>query len=316
MAVTAVRMDPVTQSYTVETKETTYHTKNVVVASGAFQKKKIPAISDQIDKKISQIHTSEYHNSNELRPGNVLVIGTGQSGCQIAKELNEDGRRVFLSVGSCGRLPRRYRGKDGIWWSSQFGTYERTVEKLESPQEKYACNPHVSGKNQGEDINLRQLAVNGITLLGRLQDAQGITVKLLPDLLDNLEKADAVADKLMNNVDLYVLRNGLNVPEDELRSKYESLKNRAIPIITELDLNEAEITTIIWATGYTPNFSWIDLPLFDKDGYPIHQRGITKYSGLYFIGLPWLYKAKSANLSGVGEDAEYISAHLLNQLSS
>jgi putative flavoprotein involved in K+ transport len=143
-----------------------------------------------------------------------------------------------------------------------------------------------------------------------------MTVKLLPDLLDNLEKADAFADKLMNGVDQYVLKNGINLPEDELRSKNESLKNNAIPIITELDLNEAEITTIIWATGYTPNFSWIDLPLFDKDGFPIHQRGITKYSGLYFIGLPWLYKAKSSNLSGVGEDAEYISAHLLNQLSS
>ena len=315
LAVTAVRMDPDNLGYTVETKETTFHTKNVVVATGAYQMKKIPAeISDQIDKTVSQIHSSEYRNPNELRPGNVLVVGTGQSGCQIAKELNEAGRKVFLSVGSCGRLPRRYRGIDGTWWATKLGIYDRTVDQLGSPREKYACNPHVSGHNQGEDINLRQFAVDGITLLGRLDEAHGMTVNLRPDLSDNLAKADAFADRIMNGVDHYVTMNGMNLPDDEKRIQYEALKTNKIPTITELDLIEAGITTIIWATGYTPDFSWIKLPIFDDDGYPVHDRGITAYQGLYFIGLPWLHKAKSATLYGVGEDAEYISEDILGHL--
>ncbi|NBD27266.1 flavin-containing monooxygenase [Paenibacillus glycinis] len=315
LPVTAVRMNPDARTYAVEASGTTILAKNVVVATGAFQKKKVPAIGARIDESIAQLHSSEYRNPHGLSPGSVLVIGAGQSGCHIAKELNESGRRVYLSVGGSGRQPRRYRGKDTMRWASELGMYDQPAGLLGSPAEKFASSPYVSGRNRGEDIHLRRFALDGITLLGRLRDIRGTTVKLRPDLLDSLAQADEFAEAFMDGIDHYISKSNLIVPEDDARMNDERLKRVALPIIEELDLAAAGITTIVWATGYAPDFEWIDLPVRDRDGYPVHDRGVANHPGLYFIGLAWLHKAKSPILYGVGEDAAYISSHIADRLS-
>jgi putative flavoprotein involved in K+ transport len=157
--------------YLLNAGQMTFEAKNVVVATGAFQVPKIPPMSSQIPSDILQIHTDGYRNPQSLPRGSVLIIGTGQSGCQIAEELNKSGRTVYLATSSCGRAPRRYRGKDIIWWMNKIGMLDDLVDKLPSPSGKFACNPHVSGKGGGHDINLRQLANDGVVLLGHLVGA-------------------------------------------------------------------------------------------------------------------------------------------------
>jgi len=171
--VTAVRQQPGGDGYLVEANQTTLNARNVVLATGAFPKPKFPTASATLPEDICQMYTSEYRNPQSLPSGAVLVVATGQSGCQIAEDLYESGRQVYLSTSRCGRFPRRYRGKDSTWWLARLGYFDRTVDQLSSLNGKSACNPHVSGNKGGHDIDLRQFARQGIILLGRLQAIQG-----------------------------------------------------------------------------------------------------------------------------------------------
>lgn len=305
--VTAVEPKEAEDGYRIHTSGHLYEADNVVVAVGAFQFPNIPAFSEDAPEAIVQVHSSDYQNPDDLPEGNVLVVGSGQSGCQIAQELNENGRHVYLCTGSAGRLPRRYRGKDGMWWGIKLGMVDQTVDELDSPAERFAANPQISGKDGGQEINLHQFARDGIELLGRLQGFQGQRAMLAPDLHQNLARADKMAAQFRKGVDKYVREAGLDVPEEtvtELQDGYEQ------EVKTELDLTEAGIGVILWATGFDRDFSWIQLPIFDEWGYPIQQRGVTEHEGLYFLGLHWLHTLKSGLFLGVGEDAEHIAAHI------
>jgi putative flavoprotein involved in K+ transport len=306
--VTAVRQQPGGDGYLVDAEEITVKARNIVLATGAYPKPKLPTASAALSVDICQLHTSEYRNPQMLPSGAVLVVGTGQSGCQIAEELHESGRQVYLSTSSCGRAPRRYRGKDSTWWLSRLGFFDRTLDQLPSPTAKFACNPHVSGNHGGHDINLRQFARQGMILLGHVQAAQGKQMILAPDLEENLTKADAFAAQITQGIDEYIKRTGMDVAANNtIREVPPTGALTAKPILT-LDLQSAGINTIIWATGYKLDFGWMHLPVFDQTGYPVHQRGVTAYPGLYFLGLHWLYKTKSALLYGVGEDAAFIAS--------
>ena len=306
--VTAVRQQPGGGGYLVDAEEITVKARNIVLATGAYPKPKLPTASAALSVDICQLHTSEYRNPQMLPSGAVLVVGTGQSGCQIAEELHESGRQVYLSTSSCGRAPRRYRGKDSTWWLSRLGFFDRTLDQLPSPHAKFACNPHVSGNHGGHDINLRQFARQGMILLGHVQAAQGKQMILAPDLEENLTKADAFAAQITQGIDEYIKRTGMDVAANNtIREVPPTGALTAKPILT-LDLQSAGINTIIWATGYKLDFGWMHLPVFDQTGYPVHQRGVTAYPGLYFLGLHWLYKTKSALLYGVGEDAAFIAS--------
>jgi putative flavoprotein involved in K+ transport len=306
--VTAVRQRPGGDGYLVEAQQMTFAARNVVLATGAFPKAKLPTASAALSADICQAHTSEYRNPQTLPPGAVLVVGTGQSGCQIAEELHESGRQVYLSTSSCGRVPRRYRGKDSAWWLAKLGFYDRTLDQLPSPSAKFACNPHVSGNQGGHDINLRQFARQGMTLLGHVQAAQGKQLLLAPDLEENLAKADAFAAQITQGIDEYITKAGMEVAANSMTG--EDRFNGATPTqpLLTLDLHSAGISTIIWASGYQLDFGWVRVPVFDQAGYPVHHRGITDYPGLYFLGLHWLYKTKSALLFGIGEDAAFIAS--------
>ena len=293
--------------YAVRTSEGDYETDNVVIATGLYQSPRIPLFSAHISSNILQIHSSQYRNPSSLPSGAVLVVGTGQSGAQIAQELYQSGRKVYLSIGSAGRVPRRYRGKDINDWFTWMGMFDTKVEELKSPELKFHAHPQISGKNGGQSLNLHQFVRDGVVLLGHVRDARGGRVIVAPDLKETLAKVDQFEIDVLKMVDEFIVRNGLTAPPQtvpQLRDGYEQ------EVITELNLEEAGISTIIWAIGYSFDFSMVKLPVVDADGYPLQKRGVTEYGGLYFLGMPWLHSRKSGILFGVGDDAAYLAAHI------
>jgi putative flavoprotein involved in K+ transport len=302
--VQAVRKSEADNTYAVETNVGTFETQNVVIATGLYQKPKLPAFSGDFPAEIMQMHSDEYRNPQSLPAGAVLVVGSAQSGAQIAEELYQSGRKVYLSVSRSGRVPRRYRGRDTNWWHDRMGDYDRTVDQLPSPRAKFASKPMISGTNGGHTLNLHQFARDGVTLLGRIEGVKDGRAILAKDLKENLARADKFERDFVKSVDEFIAKNGLDAPQEVLRN----LEDRyGIDEVSELSLKGANINTVIWATGYSFNFSMVQLPVLDGDGYPIQKRGITNYPGLYFVGLPWLHSAKSGLLFGVAQDAAHIA---------
>ena len=295
------------QGYLVRTSDGKYEAANVVIATGLYQSPKIPAFGMTIPPSISQIHSMDYKNPSALRAGAVLVIGTGQSGAQIAEELYQSGRKVYLSIGSAGRVPRRYRGRDINDWFTNMGMFDTEVGDLKSPRAKFAPHPQISGKNGGESLNLHQFVRDGVVLLGHVRGAQGGRLMIAPDMRQMLAQVDRFELDALKMVDSYIARMGLSAPTEtvlQLRDGYEQEE------LDTLNLEAAGIKTVIWATGYKFDFSFVKLPVTDEDGYPIQTRGITDYEGLYFLGMPWLHSRKSGILFGVGDDAAYLAAHI------
>ena len=277
---------------------------NVVIATGLYQTPKVPAFAADLPAGVRQVHSDAYRNPRELRPGAVLVVGSAQSGAQIAEELCAAGRKVYLAVGRAGRAPRRYRGKDANWWHDKLGDYDKTVSELPSPKAKFAGKPIISGTRGGHTLNLHQFARDGVALVGRLRGVRQGKIEFAPDLYENLSAADRFEADIVRRVDAYIARTGMTVPEEALPALRDGFEQ---PMLTELDLVAAGVANVIWATGYAFDFSLVRLPVFDADGYPIQSRGVTGYPGLYFVGLPWLHDAKSGLIYGVGEDAGYVA---------
>ena len=291
--------------FRVITEDSTWEARNVVIATGLFQKPKRLALSTDLPERIMQLHSSEYRNPGLLPEGDVLVVGSAQSGCQIAEELYQSGRKVYLCVGSAGRAPRRYRGKDVYDWLNLSGFLDRTVDKLPSPKAKFSGNPHVSGKDGGKTLNLHKFARDGVQLLGRMQNIHDHTIYFSSDLHENLIKADKFEDEIVKMVDDYIIRTGMSAPEERLPVFRDGFNQKEI---TEINLDSSRISTIVWANGYNFDFSLIKLPVCDEDGFPIQNRGVSEFQGLFFVGLPWLNKQKSGLLIGVGENAEFIAS--------
>ena len=306
--VTAVERDGT--AYRVRAEQGDYRAKNVVVATGFFQQPRLPAFHSKISPEVAQHHTSDYRNPGQLPPGAVLVVGSGQSGCQIVEELHLSGRKVYLSVGGTGRMPRHYRGKDITWWFFKSKMGELTVNQLASPKDKFIENPQVSGARGGHSINLHQLIRQGVVLLGHVRDGQGMKISLAPDLRESLAKSDQFETEMLKRIDDIIAQSGQDVPEEKPPERLQD--GYAAEIITELDLKAAGITSIIWAMGFRFDPSLVKLPAVDDDDYPIQKRGVTQYPGLYYIGMPWLYKRQSNLLYGVGEDAEHIAADIMS----
>jgi putative flavoprotein involved in K+ transport len=304
--VTAVEPGP-RGRYVVRAGEDTFEAANVIVATGAFQRSQVPPSAAGLPAGVQQLPSDEYRNPDALSPGAVLVVGSAQSGCQIAEELYQSGRQVYLCVGSAGRVPRRHRGRDITWWLHQMGWFDQTVASLPSPRARFAANPHVTGKNGGHTLNLHQFARDGVVLLGRLRGAREGKILLAADLYDSLAGVDKFEADLLQRIDTMIRASGMDAPPEHLpvlRDGYQ------VPEIRELDLRAAGITTTIWAAGYTHSFDLVKLPVVDEFGYPIQQRGVTAYPGLYFMGLHWLSTRKSGLLLGVGDDADFIASRI------
>jgi putative flavoprotein involved in K+ transport len=298
------------KGYRIQTSRKTLTAKNVVIATGFFQKPKIPEFAADFSKDITQLHSSAYRNPESLPDGSVLVVGSAQSGCQIAEELYQHGRKVFLCTGSAGRAPRRYRGRDVIEWLDLTGGFDLTPEQLPPGMGKFKGIPHFSGTKGGHTLNLHQFARDGVTLVGHLLNAKDGQIFLAPDLHENLESADRFEEEALKMIDSYIESNGLDAPPEELprlRDGYEQA------VIAELDLKAYGIQTVIWAMGYTFDYSLVKLPVRDGDGFPIQTNGVTDYPGLYFAGMPWMPTERPGFLLGVGERAGTIASRIAEQ---
>jgi putative flavoprotein involved in K+ transport len=293
--------------YHIETGKENYIAENVVVATGFFQKPKIPACSESISKTVRQLHSSGYKNPGLLPPGAVLVVGSGQSGCQVAEELHASGREVYLSIGKAGRVPRRYRGKDIIRWLFELGFLDLTPGQLPPGMGKFDGIPHLSGTNGGHTINLHQFAKDGIRLLGHVQSAQGSVITLAPDLHETLAMIDEFEKNVTGMIDEFIQANSPETPPEALPQLKYGFDQ---PVLTELHLEKAGIDTIIWATGYSFDYSFLKMPVLDQDGFPVQKSGVAEIEGLYFVGMPWMPSEKSGFLAGVGEAARNIALRI------
>ena len=302
---TSVEPNAEDDGYLVRTDVETLEAANVVVATGLFQHPKVLPLSAEIPAEIDQLQSGHYRNPERLRDGAVLVVGSAQSGCQIAQELYQSGHKVYLCVGGAGRVPRRYRGRDIFEWFDASGFLDRTVNDLPSAKAKFAGNPHVSGRDGGQNLNLHQFARDGVVLLGHLRGIDGGTIHIAPDLRESLAKADAFEAQITSMIDRFIVHAGLDAPRESLPALQDGF---LADEITDLELASAGITTVVWALGYAFDFGLVKLPVFDEDGYPIQERGVTGYPGLFFVGMPWLDKWKSGLLIGVGEHAEHIAS--------
>lgn len=294
-------LDP---GFRVETDQETYQAGNVVVATGMYQHPKVPSFATALNGNTQAITSGQYRNPEALPPGAVLVVGSAQSGCQIAEELYQSGRKVYLCVGSAGRVPRRYRGRDIFEWLDRSGFWSRTPAQLLSPQMRFAANPMVSGTQGGHDLNLHQFYRDGVTLLGHLLDIQDHTLTLAPDLHENLHKADHLEENILQMVDGYIAHNSIAAPQEQVPHLTDAYQS---PEIAQLDLKAAGITSVIWALGYHYDFSLVKLPVFDSFGFPISTSGETSYSGLYFSSLPWIPCPRTGLLLGVAEQATQVA---------
>lgn len=294
--------------FRVETTQGVIEATNVVAATGPFQKPVIPAVVPD-DAGVMQIHSNSYRNPGQLPEGAVLVVGAGSSGVQIADELLRSGRRVYLSVGPHDRPPRAYRGRDYCWWLGVLGKWDLPTPPAGAEHVTIA----VSGVRGGETVDFRRLAEQGMILVGMTQSYENGTLKFRPDLADNIRRGDANYLSVLDEADAYISRYGLDLPEEpEARIIGPDPQCMTNPIL-ELNLREVGISTILWATGYTVDYSWIKLDVFDENGRPKHQRGVTAEPGLYFLGLPWQSRRGSSFIWGVWHDAKYLADQIVIQ---
>jgi putative flavoprotein involved in K+ transport len=294
--------------YLLNTNNGTFEAANVVIATGPYQVPIIPAMSAHVPENIFQVHSNAYRNAGQLPPGAVLVVGSGTSGCQIADDLNQIGRQVYLSVGRHSRRPRKYRGKDYAYWVSALGTTEQIVDTVPAELRK-GSEILLTGANGGYDVDLRAMAARGVVLLGHLQGINGSELILADDLTQNLARGDEALGNFKRAVDDYITKNGLECPAE----REPAVKSEVPSSVSRLTLKDAGVSAIIWATGFRCNFEWVKLPIFDDGGQPLHRRGVTRLPGIYFLGLRWLYKRKSAFLrcASGAEDAAYLAEQIV-----
>ena len=275
--------------YCVRTPEKEYYAGNVVIANGFFQEGMVPDFAAKIPNSILQMHSSSYRNPQALPEGAVLVVGSGQSGMQIAEEIYKDGRRVFLATSGAPRAPRRYRGKDIFEWLYLSGFFDQTFENFFSSGRRKFVPPHMTGKDGGHTLKSHQFFRDGVTLLGHARHYEDGKLIFARDLIENLNKSDGGEKMLLRSIDEFIQRTGLNTPQEqilELADAYQA------PESTALDLPAEGISTIIWACGYHYDASIISLPILNEFGFPAAQRGVSNYPGLYFAGIPFSTQTK------------------------
>jgi putative flavoprotein involved in K+ transport len=313
VGVTKVALGADGRSFDVRTTAGDIACDQVVVAIGGYHVATLPRMAERMPEGVLQLHSSQYKNARSLPEGDVLVVGTGQSGAQIAEDLHLAGRRVHLCVGSAPRTARRYRGKDVVEWLDELGYYDISVDDHPLKEGVRAkANHYVTGRDGGRDIDLRAFARDGMCLYGRLNDVRGTKLAFGDDLATNLDRADEVSESIKTTIDRHIEARGIDAPHE---ARYVPVWSPEAPV-TELDMERAGITSAIWCMGFHSDFAWIDVPVFDGKGYPYHRRGVTNVEGLYFLGLPWLYTWGSGRFSGIARDATHVADRIEKRYES
>lgn len=293
--------------FLVETSQGLIEASFVIAATGAFQDPVIPPLVPN-DIGVTQLHSSSYRNPGQLPPGGVLVIGAGSSGTQIAEELAMASRRVWLAVGRHGRPPRRYRGRDFVWWLGVLNKWD--AEAVPGSEHTTIA---VSGADGGHTVDFRRLAEHGMTLLGTATSFENGSLHFAADLADNLATGDRDLLSLLDEADDYVTRNGLDLPEEPSARDRRPDPECVLNPVRTLNLADAGIATIVWATGFTVDFSWLPGNAIDADRRPVHKRGVSGEPGVYFLGQPWQTRRGSSFIWGVWYDARYVADHIAKQ---
>ena len=294
--------------FRVATSSGTINATNVVAATGPFQRPVFPAIVPDIPG-LTQLHSRDYRNPDQLPDGAVLVVGAGSSGVQIADELMQSGRRTFLSVGPHHRPPRSYRGRDYVWWLGVLGEWDAPA--VEPGMEHVTIS--VSGAEGGKTIDFRRLANQGMTLVGMTDSCRDGVLRFRPDLVDNIRNGDANYLSVLDRADAFIEQYGLDLPEEPEARVAEPDPGCVTNPLSQIDLADEGITTILWATGYTFDYSWLKVDAFDANGGPNHHRGVSTTPGIYFLGLPWLSRRASSFIYGVWHDAKYLADHIVSR---
>ncbi|MGZ4587751.1 MAG: MSMEG_0569 family flavin-dependent oxidoreductase [Mycobacteriaceae bacterium] len=290
--------------FDVDTTSGPIRARQVVVATGGYHVPVVPRFAERLPASITQIHSSQYKSAGRLPAGEVLVVGNGQSGAQIAEDLQLEGRAVHLVTGSAPRVARFYRGRDCVAWLHDMGTYD--VPIAEHPgglAKRENTNHYVTGRDGGRDIDLRVFALQGMKLYGRLLEVVDGTLQFAPTLAASLDAADSVNESIKDSIDAYIESRGIPAPT-ETRSRPAWTPQREV---TSLDLSTVNITSVVWSIGFRTDYRWLHAGVFDGEGHPCHQRGVTPVRGLYFLGLPWQHTWGSGRFAGVARDAEYLA---------
>ncbi|GAB3462579.1 MSMEG_0569 family flavin-dependent oxidoreductase [Kineococcus endophyticus] len=303
VAVTSLRQEG-EHRFSLDTTAGRFTADHVVVATGGYHTPVVPAAAERLPADVTQLHSSAYRGPDQLPAGAVLVVGSGQSGAQIAEDLHLAGRRVHLAVGNAPRCARRYRGRDCIAWLEDMGTYDVTAAEVPggaAAQEK--TNHYMTGRDGGRDIDLRAFAREGMGLHGRLVDVRDGVARFTPTLGAALDHADAVAESIKDGIDRWIAARGIDAPAEERYTPVWRPEGEA----TELDLAAAGVTSVVWSVGYRADHRWIEVGVFDGRGRPRQTRGVTGTPGLFFLGLPWMHTWGSGRFAGVARDAEFLA---------
>jgi putative flavoprotein involved in K+ transport len=312
VAVTRVTSRP-GGGFEIGTSDGTYSADEVVVATGAYHDPIIPRLAERLPSSVRQLHSEQYRNPQSLPDGAVLVVGSGQSGAQIAEDLHLAGREVHLAVGGAPRCARFYRGRDVVTWLADMGYYDMPVERhplREGVRDN--TNHYVTGRDGGRDIDLRQFARDGMRLYGVLEGLDGDRLVFGPTLRAALAEADRVYNGINAAIDNYIAERGIAAPPPSVYTPVWEPEDDP----RFLDIREARIAAIIWCIGFRPDFRWLDAPVFNGAGHPKHERGVTAREGLYFLGLPWLHTWGSGRFSSVARDALHLAERIEERLRS
>ncbi|GIG30010.1 MSMEG_0569 family flavin-dependent oxidoreductase [Cellulomonas marina] len=306
-AVTAVRELPL-GGFEVATSAGTLTADQVVVATGGYHVPVLPAVASRLPAGLVQLHSADYRSPEALPDGGVLVVGSGQSGAQIAEDLHLAGRTVHLALGRAPRCARFYRGRDCIAWLSDMGVYDVPVTAHAGGLAKReSTNHYMTGRGGGRDIDLRAFARDGMHLYGRLTAADGGRLRFAPTAEASLDHADAVMESIKDDIDRWIAAQGIAAPvERRYRPVWRPERE-----VEELDLDAAGITSVVWAVGFRTDYRWLHVGVFDGSGYPTHRRGVTAVPGLFFLGLPWLHTWGSGRFEAVARDAEHLAGEVL-----
>jgi putative flavoprotein involved in K+ transport len=297
--------------FRLDTSVDRYNARNVIVATGPFQQPLIPAVVPP-EAGITQVHSSGYRNPQQLPAGAVMVVGAGSSGTQIADELLRSGRRVFLSVGPHDRPPIRYRGKDFCWWLGVLGMWDA---RTTAPGMEHVTIA-VSGAHGGTTVDFRDFAARGMTLVGRAGPFADGVMHIADDLQRNIAGGDAKYLSILDQADAWVTANNSDLPEEPAARVFAPMPACVAEPLRTVDLHAEGITSIVWATGFALDYSWVHAGTFASNGRPHHDKGVTDVPGLYYLGLPWLSRRASPFIWGVWHDAAYVADHIAARASA
>ena len=300
---TVTALDADGEGFALATSAGKISARSVVVATGGYQRAYRPPNATQLSDAVNELLAEEYSCPDALEPGGVLIVGSGQTGCQLAEELHETGRKVFLSCGRTPWAPRRIGGRDLVWWIVETDWWQRKLSDLPSPAGRLVSNPVTTGHGGGRDLHLRTLHAMGVELLGRYAGSEDGKVHFGDDLVQSVDAGDSMSGVFKKRIDALCEKRGITSTWD--MPPAFRVRSRA-----ELDLEREGVKTVVWTTGFRPDYGWVHFPVFDDMGFPVQVDGRSSAPGLYFMGVHFQRKAQSAVLYGVGEDAEVVAQHI------